>query len=366
MNSQKLLVVAGTRPNFMKVAPLLRALDSSSFLDARLIHTGQHYDSNMSGVFFSELGIRSPDRNLGIHGGTVITQYAEIVKGFEQVITEETPSAVVVVGDVTSTSACATVAAHSSIPLVHVEAGLRSFDRSMPEEVNRIITDGLSELFFCTEESGRTNLLREGHDEGSIHLVGNLMIDTLLNHMETARESRILAQLQLQHQEYALTTLHRPSNVEDQPRFEAMLNALLQISQSLPVVFPLHPRTRNALSEISIFRDLQRCETVRLIDPLGYIDFLNLMMNSKLVLTDSGGIQEETTFLRIPCLTLRNNTERPITCDVGTNQLVSTTPHAVVSAFEKAIAEPVKGSVPPYWDGKSADRIVRILEDHFA
>jgi UDP-N-acetylglucosamine 2-epimerase (non-hydrolysing) len=358
----KILNVVGARPNFMKIAPLMAEYGRHEKIHAILVHTGQHYDEIMSKLFFSELSIPEPDVNLEVGSGSHAVQTAEIMKRFEPVLINYKPDVVVVVGDVNSTIACGLVAVKLGARLVHVEAGLRSGDRTMPEEINRLLTDSISDLLFCTEQSGVDNLLAEGISARKIHLVGNVMIDTLNKNIQKARESNILSVLNLNGNDFAVLTLHRPSNVDDPVIFGRILDALTIIQNDMPVIFPIHPRTRKNLVSCSLGKRLEEMPGFRLTDPLGYLDFLKLMSNAKVVLTDSGGIQEETAILNIPCLTLRENTERPITTEIGTNQIVGTDPTAIIQAYNRAVNGAWRKSVlPPLWDGCAAERIVRIL-----
>jgi UDP-N-acetylglucosamine 2-epimerase (non-hydrolysing) len=362
----RIINVVGARPNFMKIAPLMDAYRSFSEFEPLLVHTGQHYDEKMSDLFFRELGIPRPDVNLGVGSGSHAQQTAAIMTAFEQIVLQHKPGMVLVVGDVTSTVACGLVAVKLGVKLVHVEAGLRSGDRSMPEEINRIVTDAISDLLFCTEQSGVDHLHREGVAPEKVHLVGNVMIDTLLRNREKAEGSTILDDLQLKERQYALLTLHRPSNVDDAAVFSRLLDALDKVQRNLPVVFPIHPRTRNALKNCPNGARLVAMSNIRLIDPAGYLDFMKLMAHARIVLTDSGGIQEETTVLRVPCLTLRENTERPVTIDCGLNQLVGTDPTAIVTAFRAVMERRVpQAKIPPLWDGNAATRIVAVLRNSF-
>ncbi len=358
----KILNVVGARPNFMKIAPLMAEYSRHEDIHAILVHTGQHYDEIMSKLFFNELGIPEPDINLEVGSGSHAVQTAEIMKAFEPVVLEHKPDAVLVVGDVNSTIACGLVAVKLGVKLIHVEAGLRSGDRTMPEEINRVLTDSISDLLFCTEQSGVNNLLREGISPKRIHMVGHVMIDTLLRNKEKAKKSNILNILNLDGDDFAVLTLHRPSNVDDPVIFGRILDALTIIQNDMPVIFPIHPRTRKNLVSCSLGKRLEEMPGFRLTEPLGYLDFLKLMSNAKVVLTDSGGIQEETTVLKVPCITLRENTERPITAEIGTNQIVGTDPQKILAAYRNATSgnwrEP---QIPPLWDGKAAKRIVDII-----
>jgi UDP-N-acetylglucosamine 2-epimerase (non-hydrolysing) len=355
-----LLCIVGARPNFMKMAPVLRALRAQQRLRAALVHTGQHYDAAMSDTFFAELGIPLPDVHLGVGNGSHAVQTAEVMKRFEPVL-EANPDAsgILVVGDVNSTLATALVAAKRGVKVAHVEAGLRSFDRTMPEEVNRVLTDQISHLLFTTERGARDNLRREGVADERIFFVGNVMIDTLFAELERAapapetlgREPGI----------YAVLTLHRPANVDDPAILEALLGAVAEIARRLPVIFPIHPRTRDRIEDARLDRLLD-APGIEAVAPVGYRAMLGLMRDAKLVLTDSGGIQEETTALGVPCFTLRPNTERPITIDEGTNTLVGTDPSAIRAAFEDLAATGGKaGRRPELWDGHAAERIVEVL-----
>jgi len=360
----KLINVVGARPNLMKIAPLMAAYAAHPGIEPLLVHTGQHYDANMSDLFFRQLGIPEPDLNLGVGSASHAVQTAAIMQAFEPVVLEQRPDAVLVVGDVNSTIACGLVAVKLGVKLVHVEAGLRSFDRDMPEEINRVLTDAISDLLFCTEASGVENLRREGVPGDRVHLVGNVMIDSLVRHRERAAGSRILEELELEKSGYAVLTLHRPANVDDPAVFGALLDALGVIQQDLPIVFPAHPRTRAQLEQHGFGGRLSEMPNLRIVEPIGYLDFLQLMACARLALTDSGGIQEETTILGVPCLTLRENTERPVTVEMGTNQLVGRDPVRILAAYrgleDRAASEQ---RVPPLWDGRAAERIAEILQE---
>jgi UDP-N-acetylglucosamine 2-epimerase (non-hydrolysing) len=386
----KLLIVVGARPNFMKAGPIIRAIgehnetNGTARIDHLLVHTGQHYDALMSDQFFVDLGLPKPDVHLGVGSGSQATQTAEILEKFEPVLARKCPDVVIVVGDVNSTLACAlataklAVAPKNSHPLLaHVEAGLRSFDREMPEEINRIVTDHLADLLFVTEKSGVVNLRREGISSEKIFFVGNTMIDSLLAFKDRADESHILEKLDLcsrtsrngkraAAKPYALLTLHRPSNVDDFTAFRNVLEGMSELRKQLEIVFPVHPRTRKRIDEFGLGRyfglDTARgCGGVRLIEPLGYLDFLSLMKNARLVLTDSGGVQEETTCLGIPCVTLRENTERPVTVERGTNVIGGTSADGIRNAVANQISRKARRRTPEKWDGKAAGRIVSIL-----
>lgn len=359
----KLLLVAGARPNFMKIAPLMWELKRRPGIEAFLVHTGQHYDQRMSELFFDELHIPQPDANLEVGSGSHAVQTAEVMKRIEPLMVEQKPDAVIVVGDVNSTIASALTAVKLGVPVAHIEAGLRSFDRSMPEEINRILTDAISRWLFVSEPSGIDNLRREGVASERIHFVGNLMIDALLACRDRSEQSTVLEQLELSGRSYGVLTLHRPSNVDDPRIFRDLACAIDRLQQDLPIVFPVHPRTRKALAAW----EPSRMPNLRLTDPLGYLDFMKLLSHSRLVLTDSGGIQEETTVLGVPCLTLRNNTERPATVEQGTNQLVGMDPERIIAAALDALSRPKSsGRIPEGWDGRAASRVADVLLEHGA
>lgn len=354
----KIVAVVGARPNFMKIAPLMWELKRRPSVQSYLVHTGQHYDQRMSHLFFEELHIPRPDVDLGVGSGSHAVQTAEIMKRFEPIVTEQRPHAVIVVGDVNSTIACALTAVKLGVDVAHVEAGLRSFDRSMPEEINRVLTDAISRWLFVSERSGIENLRREGVADDRIHFVGNVMIDTLLATRDRSEQSPILQQLGLADRTYGVLTLHRPANVDDPAVFGGLLKAIGRLQKELPIIFPVHPRTRKIIEGSSA----QTMPNLRLTEPLGYLDFMKLISHARLVLTDSGGIQEETTVLGVPCLTLRNNTERPATIDEGTNTLVGTAPERIITEGLKAITAPARTKhLPELWDGRAAARIVDIL-----
>ena len=355
--------VVGARPNFVKIAPLVAACRQAGSIVPVLVHTGQHHDEAMSGRFFRELEIPEPDVDLGVGSGSHAVQTAGIMTAFERAALELQPAAVLVVGDVNGTVACGLVAAKLGIPLVHVEAGLRSGDRTMPEEINRVVTDAISDLLFCTEQAAVDNLRREGVDAGRVFLAGNLMADTLLRHRERAGASRILETLALKARQYAVLTLHRPSNVDDAVMLGGLLDAVDAIQRDLPVVLPLHPRCRAALARFGLQGRTAAMPGLRMTDPLGYLDFLKLMGDAEVVLTDSGGIQEETTILQVPCLTLRENTERPVTVEIGTNRLAGRDPDRIVTAFRETIGSRRVGRAPGSWDGRTAGRIVSVLAE---
>ncbi|MBN1464866.1 UDP-N-acetylglucosamine 2-epimerase (non-hydrolyzing) [candidate division KSB1 bacterium] len=359
----KVVNVVGARPNFMKIAPIHRRMQASSSFAPILLHTGQHYDEKMSSTFFVELGLPQPDVYLGVGSGTHAEQTAAILIKVEKFLLQEPADLLIVVGDVNSTIAASLAAAKLRIPIAHVEAGLRSFDRSMPEEINRILTDSISDYLFVTEQSGLDNLKKEGIPDDKVFLVGNCMIDSLVEHLQKAAELDMLRQFSLFARGYALMTLHRPSNVDSRENMRKILRALEKIQSDMPIVFPIHPRTRKMLTVLGLDDDMAKMSNIHLTEPLGYLPFLNLMSQAKLIVTDSGGIQEETTFLKIPCLTLRENTERPITSELGTNQLVGMEPEDILAGYEKAMngfAE--NAQIPPLWDGLASKRIVDILQ----
>jgi UDP-N-acetylglucosamine 2-epimerase (non-hydrolysing) len=392
----KILSVVGARPNLVKIAPILRALEQpesangrhDATIDSVLVHTGQHYDDNLSANFFADLRIRAPDHELAVGSGSHAAMTAEVMRQFEPVVRKERPDVVLVVGDVNSTMACALCAATLQVRVAHVEAGLRSFDRSMPEEVNRLVTDTLSDFLFTSEESADENLRREGHAPQSIFFVGNVMIDSLLWSRPQAQRSTILDRLGLRNafphpnplpgaaegaDAFALLTVHRSGNVDDETRLRSILHAAAELARDLPVILPAHPRTRARISELGLTRYVQAEDAggsrsaagrVRMIEPLGYFDCVHLIANAQLVLTDSGGLQEETTYLGVPCLTLRDNTERPITITAGTSTLVGSDPERIVSCARVALQHRERAERrPPLWDGRAAERIVQILAE---
>lgn len=363
--SCKILSVVGARPNFMKVAPVHRALlASDAGFESRIVHTGQHYDKKMSDIFFRQLGLPEPDLNLGIGSASHAVQTARIMEAFEPVLHTESPDIVLVVGDVNSTIACSLVAAKVGIPVAHVEAGLRSFDRRMPEEINRILTDRMSDFLFVSEESGLVNLRAEGVEECRIHFVGNVMIDSLLDCRNRASTRPILADFDLSEKEYVLMTIHRPSNVDDREPLRRVVEVMQGLSEMMPVVFPMHPRIRHSLEESDLWRRVQDMPDMKVCEPLGYLDFLHLMDHAAVVVTDSGGVQEETTYLGVPCLTVRENTERPSTVEIGTNELVPLDVGLISQRLTKILeAESYVGEIPPLWDGKASERIVGVFEE---
>jgi UDP-N-acetylglucosamine 2-epimerase (non-hydrolysing) len=360
----KILSIVGTRPNFMKIAALADEFERKG-VEHVLIHTGQHYDKEMSKLFFDDLKIPKPNLNLGIGSGSFGEQTANIILQLEKVLINEKPDLVVVVGDVNSTFAGALIAKHLGIKVAHVESGLRSFDMAMPEEINRMLTDKISDFLFTTEESGNKNLLKEGVDKNKIFFVGNVMIDTLLKHKEKSNQSQILKKLGIKKSDYCVLTLHRPSNVDNADNFRNVLEILEKVQDKIKIVFPIHPRTRKNMESLGLGDKIKSMKNLVITDPCGYLDFLCLMSNSRFVLTDSGGIQEETTVLGVPCITLRDNTERPVTVEQGTNLLVSTDKIKVIEKSLDIIDNKIKikGRVPNLWDGKAAERIVKILLD---
>ena len=363
MNPIRVICAAGARPNFIKIAPLMAAMAGNSAFDPRLVLTGQHYDREMATIFLEELAIPEPRCNLGVGPGSPVAQTAEIMARFEKVLLDEKPDLVLVVGDVNSTLACALAANKLGIRVAHVEAGLRSGDRSMPEEINRILTDHLADELFVSEPSGLENLQNEGIPESRVHFVGNVMIDTLRRFRERAARSDIRRRLNLDGGDYAVLTLHRPSSVDDGAAFERILAALEKIQRRIPIVFPTHPRTRQRIAALGLEPRFIGAPNLRMVDPLGYIDFLALMSGARLMLSDSGGIQEETCILGVPCVVLRENTERPVTLRSGYHALAGTDTQLIVTYAEKYLSAP-----PPapceieLWDGHAAERIAGIIE----
>jgi UDP-N-acetylglucosamine 2-epimerase (non-hydrolysing) len=356
----KIAAVVGARPNFVKIAPIVAELRTRPEASVTLIHTGQHYDAPMSDAFFANLELPDPDVNLHVQASSATAQVAEIMLRLEPVLAKARPDIVLVVGDVNSTLAGALTAAKMGFRLAHVEAGLRSFDWTMPEEINRVLTDSVSDFLFTTEQTANENLAREGVRPEQIHFVGNVMIDTLFRYRERARESSIVERLGVQPRGYSLLTLHRPSNVDAEETLIPLLGVIARIQSESPVVFPVHPRTRRQLERVN--GHMPAMTNLHLVDPLPYLDFLQLMTHASCVLTDSGGIQEETTALGIPCLTLRRNTERPITASRGTNRVVGVEPEAIYDHWRRAVeGRWPAGELPELWDGKAAQRIVQVL-----
>ncbi|MGC2108077.1 MAG: UDP-N-acetylglucosamine 2-epimerase (non-hydrolyzing) [Candidatus Korobacteraceae bacterium] len=374
----RIMNVVGARPNMMKVAPLVAEMRHHPELQPVIVHTGQHYDYSMSQVFFEQLNIPEPDYNLEVGSATHHAQTAEIIKRFGELVQQDRPDMVLVVGDVNSTIACALVGAKESIPVAHVEAGLRSFDRGMPEEINRVLTDSIADLLFTTEESGNQNLANEGVGPDKVFFVGNLMIDSLVGAIEAARRSRLVSKLGLQKRGYGVVTLHRPSNVDDSAQLTATLAALAEVARGIPIIFPVHPRTRQKILASGFFATRSwdgetpiTSNGMWMMPPASYLDFLGLVDSAAMVITDSGGIQEETTYLGVPCLTYRNNTERPVTVTMGTNRLIGTEPAAILRHTEEILSgSPSRNGFghkpPPLWDGHAAPRIVRALKEYLS
>ena len=376
-NRLRIMSIVGARPNMMKIAPLLAELRRQEEIEPVLVHTGQHYDYSMSQVFFDQLRVPPPDYNLGVGSGTHFAQTAEIMRKFGELVQQDRPDMVVVAGDVNSTIACALVAAKEGIPVAHVEAGLRSFDRSMPEEINRVLTDAVADLLFTTEESANRNLANEGIDPGKVFFVGNLMIDSLVSALQVARPSCLRSELGLEGKPYAVLTLHRPSNVDNEDQLTRTLDAILEVAQRIPIVFPAHPRTARNIEAAGLtamrtwaggpLPGIDAGATgLWMMPPASYLDFLDLMQHAVMVITDSGGVQEETTFLGVPCLTYRDTTERPVTVSMGTNWVVGRDPqHLLLNALEVLQEAPQGPAIarPPLWDGRTASRIVQILKE---
>jgi UDP-N-acetylglucosamine 2-epimerase (non-hydrolysing) len=360
----KVINVVGARPNFMKVAPIVAAMKKrpNDFLPL-VLHTGQHYDVSMSDAFFTDLDLPNPDIHLGVGSASHAAQTAAIMERFEPVVLREQPDWVLVVGDVNSTIACSLVCVKLGIKVAHVEAGLRSRDRTMPEEINRLLTDQIADLLFTPSADADQNLLAEGIPRERIRFVGNIMIDSLFTNLNRASACKIKSRLGVTERQYAVLTLHRPSNVDNRETFERILTALEVIAAHLPIIFPVHPRTRKTIAQFGLNDRIAASTNIRLIEPLGYLDFLNLYSGARLLLTDSGGIQEETTALGIPCLTLRENTERPITVEMGTNVIVGTDTKKIVSEAAAILkgGGAKKAQQPPLWDGQTADRILDVL-----
>lgn len=363
----RLACIVGARPNFMKIAPILRAMKGHPRMKPVLIHTGQHYDKNLSDVFFEELGIDRPDISLGVGSGTHARQTADVMVAVEQVLQQAADQGqpfdrMIVVGDVNSTAAATIAACKLHVPVAHVEAGLRSFDRSMPEEINRMLTDSICDMLLVSEPSGCQNLKREGHPDSAIHLVGNVMIDTLLEQVERARQQDTLVRLGLQSGQFGVVTLHRPSNVDHPDILAGLVEVLVEISAELPLVFPVHPRTAGRLQAFGLETTVKEAPGIHCLDPLGYLDFLCLTSQARVIVTDSGGLQEESTALGVPCLTMRSNTERPVTVDEGTSTLVGNSAAQLKSLLRSVLDGQYKtGSCPSLWDGQAAMRIVEIL-----
>jgi len=368
MNSPKnVFVVAGARPNFMKVGPVLRQLHRRpERFHSSLIHTGQHYDSDMSDVFFAELELPRPDRFLGVGSGSHAEQTAKVMVEFEKVCVADRPDLVLVVGDVNSTLACALTAKKLCIPVAHVEAGLRSRDWTMPEEINRVLTDALSDLLFTPSRDADENLHQEGAAPERIHFVGNVMIDCLMALLPKAQDRHTLETFGVQAGRYVTLTLHRPGNVDEPEIFRGIVEVLAELSQALPIVWPIHPRSRKNLERFGLLQTVQGCGGMRLVPPVGYLDMLALNQGARMIVTDSGGLQEEATILKVPCVTLRNNTERPVTVEAGCNQLAGNEPARIRAAIQSVLDGKGREIRPPeLWDGNAAERIVKILADTF-
>lgn len=359
----KIMNVVGARPNFMKIAPIHRAFSAHDSIDSKILHTGQHYDEKMSDIFFNQLELPKPDFYLGIGGGSHTYQKANVMLAFEKILLEEKPDVVLVVGDVNATAACSIVAVKMGVKTVHIEAGLRSGDRSMPEEINRMITDAISDDLFVTEHSGLVNLAKEGVNDSIVHYVGNVMIDSLIHFRNKSKKETILEDLGVVNSNYVLMTMHRPHNVDNEKSLNDIISIIEYISKTKTVVFPLHPRTKNNLDKFDFYKKVESLENVKLTGPQGYLQFLKLMDNAFMIITDSGGIQEETTYLQVPCLTFRDTTERPVTIELGTNILMKDlNPETVSSQYDEILNGKVKkGVVPPLWDGKASERIREIL-----
>lgn len=357
----KLTIIAGARPNFMKIAPVIHAIQEAQSagkdISYRLVHTGQHYDKNMSGTFFEELNIPMPDVNLEAGGGSQAEQTAAIMVAFEKELIANPSDLIVVVGDVTSTMACSIVAKKLNTRVAHIEAGIRSWDLTMPEEINRMVTDSITDYFFTTSEIANTNLRNAGISDDRIFFVGNVMIDTLLANIDRFRKPDFYDSLQLEEGKYLVLTMHRPANVDEASKLKRTMDEILNNTHGLPVIFPIHPRTAKIFRELGIESPM-----LKIVDPLGYLEFNYLVRHCKAVVTDSGGITEETTVMHVPCMTLRDNTERPETCTIGTNELVGTNPDAIKPALDKLFSgEWKKGGIPELWDGHAAERIINII-----
>jgi UDP-N-acetylglucosamine 2-epimerase (non-hydrolysing) len=359
----KIINIVGARPNFIKIAPIMHQMRKSLIIEPILLHTGQHYDIEMSKLFFEELNIPSPDISLEVGSDTHAKQVAHIMERFDDVCDSQKPDGILVVGDVNSTMACSLVAAKKGIKIIHVEAGIRSFDREMPEEINRMVTDAITDLLLPPSRDAVDNLLREGHQVSKIHLVGNIMIDTLMDSQSQIMKSEILKQLGVEEWNYALVTLHRPSNVDNISDFKRILLALSMIQERLPIVFPVHPRTRKIMDDPELKAITDNMPRLLLCDPLGYFDFGRLVSGCRMVITDSGGIQEESTVYGIPCITIRENTERPITILEGTNELAGTDTAKIINFARQILDGKWKtGKIPELWDGHTAERIIRCIE----
>ena len=356
-----IISVVGARPNFIKLSPMIREFSRYGHrITNKICHTGQHFDKKMSKIFFKDLELPKPDFYLGVGSGSHAIQTARIIIEFEKVLLDEKPDLIIVVGDVNSTMACSIVASKMKIKIAHVEAGLRSFDRTMPEEINRMVTDTLSDFLFVSEKSGLENLKREGIADSKVFFTGNIMIDSLVNYLDRINQSKIMTEYQLDERDYILATFHRPSNVDSYSDIKSLEDLLNSLAEKRKVIFPIHPRTLNNIQKHHLWEKIH--PNIIITNPLGYFDFLALMRNAELVITDSGGIQEETTYLGVQCLTVRDNTERPVTIDIGTNQLVGTDISAIKNAaFEVLNGKIKKGGIPKLWDGKTAERIINVI-----
>ncbi|MEM1002627.1 MAG: UDP-N-acetylglucosamine 2-epimerase (non-hydrolyzing), partial [Bacteroidota bacterium] len=366
--SMKIISVVGARPNFMKVAPLHRAFQVYSAIESKIVHTGQHYDERMSSIFFEQLELPKPDYYLGIGSGSHAEVTAKVMVAFEKIVLQERPDLVIVVGDVNSTLACAIVTKKLNIQLAHVEAGLRSGDRTMPEELNRIMTDSIADYFFVTEQSGITHLTKEGVNQDRIHLVGNVMIDSLLYYLPKASKLDLIKRLNLTPKNYVLVTMHRPFNVDEKAQLSKVVTLIKRVGEQRKVVFPIHPRTLKRLHQYDLFEDLKGSPHLLLLEPQGYLEFICLMENSEVIITDSGGVQEESTFLQVPCLTIRGTTERPITTKLGTNILIPRLDvEEIIHIFHQCLEKRhlKEFVIPPLWDGKAAERIAAFLFHEF-
>ena len=363
----KVIQVVGARPNFIKIAPIHRAFQKYDFVNSQIVHTGQHYDDKMSDIFFNQLELPKPDFYLGIGGGSHTFQKANVMLAFEQILIKENPDLVLVVGDVNATAACSLTAVKMGIPTAHVEAGLRSGDRSMPEEINRIVTDAICDDLFVTEKSGLDNLAKENVPESKVHFVGNVMIDSLVHYREKSKKESILAELGLEPKNYILFTMHRPKNVDLEQGLRNMLKIIQFAAKEKAVIFPIHPRTNNNLKKFGLLETLENIENLYILPPQGYLQFLHLMDHACLMITDSGGIQEETTFIQVPCITFRDSTERPVTIELGTNILMKDlNPESTRETMLNILAgETKRGVIPPLWDGHTAERITEILVNKY-
>jgi UDP-N-acetylglucosamine 2-epimerase (non-hydrolysing) len=358
----KVLTVVGTRPNIIKITQFAKVAKQYGHIEHRLLHTGQHFSANMSDVFFAELGVKEPDYLLHLDKTTVVSQLSQMMLGIEKAVEEYKPGLLIVVGDVNSTLAAALVANKMEIQLAHVESGLRSFDRSMPEEINRILTDSMTDIFFVTEQSGLDNLINEGKRSEQLHFVGNTMIDALVAYDTQIKSSAILNQLHILPKSYALMTMHRPGNVDTKEGLLQIIEIVRVLTDINKIIFPLHPRTRNKLKEFNLFSQMTDNPNLILTEPVGYLDFQNLILHATYVITDSGGIQEETTFRKIPCITLRPNTERPSTIEFGSNTLLSFDEENILTTVEQIFNNTYKScQIPPLWDGKATERIFDVI-----